>query len=88
MLVDWQTQGILEEVKTLAGRLASGLGLAQPSASIVSLRVQNAETAEAALAEMGVSCAARGGNIRLSPHVYNTGDDIDCAIDALARLIA
>jgi selenocysteine lyase/cysteine desulfurase len=61
------------------------LGLAEPSASIVSLRVPDAKTAEAALAEMGVRCAARGGNIRLSPHVYNTAADIDQAIDALSN---
>ena len=86
LLVDWQEQGIPEDVKTLARRLASGLGLAEPSASIVSLRVRDAESAETALAAMGVRCAARGGNIRLSPHVYNTVDDIDRAIDALSRV--
>ncbi len=88
LLVDWRDQGVLETVKPLARRLASGLGLAEPSASIVSLRVHDAETAEASLAAMGVRCAARGGNIRLSPHVYNTVDDIDRAIDALCRVSA
>jgi selenocysteine lyase/cysteine desulfurase len=88
LLVDWQEQGVLADVKTLARRLASGLGLAEPSASIVSLRVQDAESAEAALAAMGVRCAARGGNIRLSPHVYNTAADVDRAIAALSRLSA
>jgi selenocysteine lyase/cysteine desulfurase len=86
LLVDWQAQGVLENVMPLARRLASGLGLADPSASIVSLRVQDAETAEAALARVGVRCAARGGNIRLSPHVYNIVEDIDRAIDALSRV--
>src|ERR671911_884235 len=86
LLVEWQEQGILEDVKALAGRLASGLGLAEPSASIVSLRVQDSGTAETALAAMGVRCAARGGNIRVSPHVYNTVEEIDHAIDTLCRL--
>ena len=86
LLVDWQEQGVLEDVKALAQRLASGLGLAEPSASIVSLRVRDAEPAETALAAMGGRCAARGGNIRLSPHVYNTVDDIDRAIDALSHV--
>jgi selenocysteine lyase/cysteine desulfurase len=36
---------------------------------------------------MGVRCAARGGNIRLSPHVYNTEADIDRAVEALGRFI-
>lgn len=84
LLVDWQEAGMLEEPKRLARRLATGLGLPEPSASIVSLRVADADAAEQALAEMGVRCAARGGNIRLSPHVYNTDDEIDRALEALA----
>ncbi len=88
LLVDWQKQGVLEDVRALARRLALGLGLSEPSASIVSLHVPDAETAKAALAEMGVRCAARGGNIRLSPHVYNTVDDVERAIDALGRVSA
>jgi selenocysteine lyase/cysteine desulfurase len=85
LLVDWQQQGVLEHAKALAGRLASGLGLAEPSASIVSLHVRDAEAAETTLAAQGVRCAARGGNIRLSPHVYNTAADVDQAIDALSK---
>jgi selenocysteine lyase/cysteine desulfurase len=87
LLVEWQVRGFLEDVNLLANRLASGLGLEKPSASIVSLRVQDAEAAEIALAAMGVRCAARGGNIRLSPHVYNTDADVDRAIEALASLV-
>jgi selenocysteine lyase/cysteine desulfurase len=87
LLVEWQERGFLEDVNLLANRLASGLGLEKPSASIVSLRVQDAEAAEIALAAMGVRCAARGGNIRLSPHVYNTDADVDRAIEALASLV-
>ena len=86
LLVEWRERGFLEDAKMLANRLASGLGVEEPSASIVSLRVHDAEAAEIALAEVGVRCAARGGNIRLSPHVYNTADDVDRAIDALAAL--
>jgi selenocysteine lyase/cysteine desulfurase len=87
LLVDWQKRGILADVQVLGNRLASGLGLEKPSSSIVSLRVQDAEAAEIALADMGVRCAARGGNIRLSPHVYNTIDDVDRAIDALSHFV-
>jgi selenocysteine lyase/cysteine desulfurase len=86
LLVDWQEQGVLENATALARRLAVGLGLVEPSASIVSLRVQDAEAVETALAAVGVRCAARGGNIRLSPHVYNIVEDIDRAIDALSRV--
>jgi len=87
LLVNWQASGVLEEVKTLSRRLAAGIGRPAPTASIVSIQVRDAEAAAAALAETGVRCAARGGNIRLSPHVYNTNEDIDRAIGALARFI-
>lgn len=87
LLVEWQEAGLLSEVNALANRLAAGLGRPQPSASIVSVRVEDAEAAERSLAEAGIRCAARGGNIRLSPHLYNTEDGIDRAIAALQGLI-
>lgn len=34
-----------------------------------------------------VGCAVMGANIRYSPHFYNTLDEIDRAVDALARMI-
>ena len=86
-LVEWQATGLPDEVKGLAGRLAAGVGRPEPSASIVRLRVHDAEVAERALAEAGVRCAARGGNIRLSPHIYNTEADIDQPIAAVARFL-
>ena len=86
LLVEWQADGLLDEVNRLARRLAAGLGRPAPSASIVSLKVADAEAAEAALAARGVRCAARGGNIRLSPHVYNDEADIDRAVEALAGM--
>ena len=88
LLNEWQDRGILEEPKCLARRLASGLGLPPPSGSIVSLEVADADAAERSLAAMGVRCAARGGNIRLSTHVYNTEDDVERALEALARFVA
>jgi selenocysteine lyase/cysteine desulfurase len=88
LLVDWQQCGILQEVNGLAGRLAVGLDRPAPSASIVSVRVDDAEAAESSLTQLGVRCAARGGNIRLSPHVYNTEDDVDRAAEALAGYIS
>lgn len=87
LLVEWQKRGLLEEVNALARRLAAGLGRPQPSASIVSVRVDDAEAAERSLAESGIRCAARGGNIRLAPHVYNTEEGIDKAVEALACFV-
>ncbi len=87
LLVEWQEQGLLHEVNALARRLAAGLGRPEPSASIVSVRVDDAEAAERSLAKSGIRCAARGGNIRLAPHLYNSQQDIDIAIEALVRLV-
>ncbi|MGH2532671.1 MAG: aminotransferase class V-fold PLP-dependent enzyme [Thermomicrobiales bacterium] len=88
LLVQWQREGALEAVLELSRRLADGLSLEPPTSSIVSLSVPDAEAAEAALAHAGVKCAARGGNIRLSPHVYNTETEIDQAIAAIAPMLA
>lgn len=86
LLVQWQREGVLASVLDLSARLAAGLGLEPPTSSIVCLKVPDAEAAETALAEAGVKCAARGGNVRLSPHVYNTPEEIDRAVDAIASL--
>lgn len=87
LLVDWQREGFLDAVKILARRLAAGLGRREPAASIVSVAVADAVAAETALAAEGIRCAARGGNIRLSPHVYNTAREIDIAVDCVARFV-
>jgi selenocysteine lyase/cysteine desulfurase len=87
LLVEWQKQGLLQEVNALARRLAAGLGRPEPSSSIVSVKVEDAEAAERSLADSGIRCAARGGNIRLAPHIYNSEEDIDRAVSALARYL-
>ena len=87
LLLEWQAQGALDEVNALAARLAAGLGRPQPGGSIVSLRVQNAAAAEAALEAQGIRCAARGGDVRLAVHVWNTAEEIDRAIAALRDVI-
>jgi selenocysteine lyase/cysteine desulfurase len=86
LIVQWQRAGVLAGVLDLSARLAAGLGLDPPTSSIVCLSVPDAEAAEAALTRAGVRCAARGGNLRLSPHVYNTLDEIDRAVAAIASL--
>ena len=87
LLNQWQDQGVLDGVHVLARRLADGLNQPEPVGSIVSLRVDDAEIAERELGRRGIRCAARGGNIRLSPHVYNTASDVDEALAALARFV-
>jgi cysteine desulfurase / selenocysteine lyase len=44
------------------------------------------EPATAALKEAGVVCSARGGGIRISPHGYNTPEDIDGLLHPLQEM--
>lgn len=83
LLLDWQADGALDDVRRLAGELAAGLGRPEPSGSIVSLRVRDAAAAEAALEAQGIRCAARGGNVRLAVHVWNTDEEVARTVEAL-----
>jgi len=88
LLVDWQRQGVLAEVVGMARRLAKQLGLpTEPAGSIVSVPVDDAEAVRAKLAAAGVRAAVRAGSVRLSPHVYNTAEQIDIAAVALERFL-
>jgi selenocysteine lyase/cysteine desulfurase len=83
LLLEWQASGAFEEVLALARQLADGLGRPEPSGSIVSLRVSDAVAAEAALQARGIRCAARGSNVRLAVHVWNTEEEIARTVEAL-----
>jgi selenocysteine lyase/cysteine desulfurase len=87
LLTDWQRQGLLGEAVGMARRLASHLGLAEPVGSVVSVPVEDAEAVSAELRTNGIKAAVRAGSVRLSPHVYNTADQIDRAASALARFV-
>ncbi|MCC6314178.1 MAG: aminotransferase class V-fold PLP-dependent enzyme [Thermomicrobiales bacterium] len=87
LLLGWQGAE-LDRVWDLSRRLAIGLGAPEPTSTIVSVAVADAEAAEAALLEAGVKCAARGGMVRLAPHVYNTEEEIDRAIAAVGAFLA
>lgn len=52
---------------------------------IVSIRhpEHDSESCLRRLREAGVVASVREGALRLSPHFYNTADEIDCALDAL-----
>jgi selenocysteine lyase/cysteine desulfurase len=86
-LADWQRQGVLRHPVDLARRLAGHLGLPEPVGSVLSVPVEGAESVRASLAAAGVKTAVRAGSVRLSPHVYNTAEQIDRAAEALARFV-
>jgi selenocysteine lyase/cysteine desulfurase len=50
--------------------------------------VDDSNVVEAAMRQRGVIASARGPVIRLSPHFYNTIEDVDVALDALAAVVA
>jgi selenocysteine lyase/cysteine desulfurase len=57
--------------------------------SLLTLRVPGVDPAVAhtALTRAGVVCAPRGDGVRMSPHGYQTGDEMDEVVAALAALV-
>jgi selenocysteine lyase/cysteine desulfurase len=86
LLVEWQRDGTLGAPLTLAKQLATGLDLPEPVGTLVCMTAPNAEHAETTLAEAGIRCAARGGNLRFSPHVVNTEEEIGRTIEVVRSL--
>lgn len=71
---------VYEHDVRLANRFRAGLGLAPSNSAIVSVdRLDAAERLQRA----GVAAAARGGELRVSCHVYNDDADVDASLDAL-----
>lgn len=52
---------------------------------IFAFRFGDTEKAYAALHRAGIQCVLREGSIRVSPHLYNTADDVAAVIDVLER---
>ena len=74
----------------LASAALRRLDLVTPAdahAGIFVVRCANDEAAQRTLAGRGVSVAARGYGLRVSPHFYNTADEIDRGLAAIAELI-
>lgn len=65
----------------LANRFREGLGLEPSDSAIVSV---DAPGAAERLAGAGVVAAVRGGRLRTSWHVHNTGADVDRVLEVLA----
>ena len=87
LLLRWQKDGALAPVHGLAAQLAERLGLPRPGSSIVAVPVTDAPAALDLLAAVGVRAAAPAGVVRLSPHVYNTVEDLDRAVAVLKPLM-
>ncbi|MGZ4165098.1 MAG: aminotransferase class V-fold PLP-dependent enzyme [Solirubrobacteraceae bacterium] len=66
----------------LANRFRAGLGLEPSDSAVVSVDVPSAAQR---LERAGIVAAMRGGRLRTSWHVYNTEDDVDRVLEALAQ---
>jgi selenocysteine lyase/cysteine desulfurase len=74
----------------LESAAARGLDVVTPSdahAGIFVVRCANGEAAQRGLAARGISVSARGPGLRVSPHFYNTPDEIDRCLAAMTDLI-
>ena len=82
---------IAEHVRGLVQRLAAGLEelgasvAAPPRGPLVCVRSTDAPALVAALAEDEIVTSERDSNLRVSFHLYNTDEDVDAVLAALAR---
>ena len=82
---------IQEHVRSLVARLMAGLGelgakvATQPLGPLVCVRSIDAPAFVAALADDAIVASERDSNLRISLHLYNTEDDVDAVLAALAR---
>ena len=74
-------------LESAAGRRLDLVTPADAHAGIFVIRCANGEAAQRSLAARGISVAARGYGLRVSPHFYNTPDEIDRGLAAIADLI-
>jgi len=74
------------------GAVARNLTLHGPGATVprtpsTAILCPHADAVERALLQHGVIASARGPAIRLAPHFYNTEEEVDRALDALALVL-
>lgn len=99
LLLDAGLDAVWAHVDRLCDRAAVGLEAAGATvltdrsplarSGIVTAAVDGveSETLVARLRDEDIVCSPRAGGVRISPHAYNTDDEIDAAIDAVGRLV-
>jgi cysteine desulfurase/selenocysteine lyase len=80
--VDGLVVGLLDGIDRARFRLVSGQAVRSPLVVVEPLREASGEVFER-LATAGVHVAHRRGRIRISPHLYNTPDEINRALELL-----
>jgi selenocysteine lyase/cysteine desulfurase len=64
-----------------------GPGSAAPKAPTTAIVCADSHAAETALRSRGIIASSRGPVLRLAPHFFNTEEEIDRALDALAEVL-
>lgn len=98
MILEAGPDRIAPRIRSLTERVISraqraGYGISSPldgqaRAGIVMLRVQQPQETVAALGRRGFTVDYRPGLVRVSPHFYNTEDDVERLMDALEAIQA
>ncbi|MGH3093143.1 MAG: aminotransferase class V-fold PLP-dependent enzyme, partial [Gaiellaceae bacterium] len=78
------TTKLIEGVDELGGRVATPRD-PERRGPLVAVASTEEHALVAALAENGIVTSSRDGNLRVSPHAYNSAEDIEAVLAALAR---
>lgn len=79
--------------RCIEGAIARGLEIASPhdiarKAPTTAIRVgKDSHNVELALRKEGIIASARGDVLRIAPHFFTRLEDIDCVLDALAKIL-
>ncbi len=91
LILEVGVPAIQEHVRGLVARLVAGLDelgatvATPPLGPLVCVRSTDALAFVAALDDDGIVASERDSNLRISLHLYNTEDDVDAVLAALAR---
>jgi selenocysteine lyase/cysteine desulfurase len=70
------------------GLAIHGPGLAAPKTPSTAVVCDDSHAVEVAMRARGFIVSARGPAVRLAPHFYNTVDEVEAALDALAQVVS
>jgi selenocysteine lyase/cysteine desulfurase len=75
---------IRDELEDLGGKIVTPQ-LQGTHGALLAVKVEDEQVAVSAFGKEGVVLSSRGGNLRLSPHFYNSYDDLSVLFESLRR---